>query len=62
MAGQVGLGLGRRGVFVCFFEVLGFELRAYTLSHSTNPFFVKGVFEIASRKLFAWAGFELQSS
>jgi hypothetical protein len=21
-----------------FFEVLGFELRAYTLSHSTSPF------------------------
>jgi hypothetical protein len=33
-------------VFPCklcfFFLVLGFELRAYTLSHSTSPFFVKG--------------------
>jgi hypothetical protein len=24
--------------FSIFFVVLGFELRAYTLSHSTNPF------------------------
>jgi hypothetical protein len=24
--------------FVLFFMVLGFELRAYTLSHSTSPF------------------------
>jgi hypothetical protein len=23
---------------LCFFAVLGFELRAYTLSHSTSPF------------------------
>jgi hypothetical protein len=28
--------------FVLFFVVLGFELRAYILSHSTSPFFVKG--------------------
>jgi hypothetical protein len=27
-----------------FFPVLGFELRAYTLSHSTSPFFVMGFF------------------
>jgi hypothetical protein len=26
------------------FLVLGFELRAYTLSHSTSPFFVMGFF------------------
>jgi hypothetical protein len=25
-----------------FFAVLGLELRAYTLSHSTSPIFVKG--------------------
>jgi hypothetical protein len=25
-----------------FFEVLGLELRAFTLSHSTSPIFVKG--------------------
>jgi hypothetical protein len=25
-----------------FFSVLGFELRAYTLTHSTSPFFVVG--------------------
>jgi hypothetical protein len=42
-----------------FFKVLGFELRAFTLSHSTSPIFVKGFFEIGSLKLFAWAGFEL---
>jgi hypothetical protein len=42
--------------------VLGLELRVYTLSHSTSPIFVMGVFEIGSRELFAWAGFECQSS
>jgi hypothetical protein len=32
---------------LCFFfcPVLGLELRAYTLSHSTSPFFVMGVFQ-----------------
>jgi hypothetical protein len=45
-----------------FFSVLGFELTAYTLSHSTSPFFAKGFFKIGSRKLFAQAGFELWSS
>jgi hypothetical protein len=34
--------------------VLGFELRASTLSHSTSLIFVMGFFEIGSRKLFAW--------
>jgi hypothetical protein len=43
-------------VFVCV--VLGFELRAYTLSHSTSPFFIMGFFKIGSRELFAWAGLE----
>jgi hypothetical protein len=28
-----------------FFSVLGFELRIYTLSHSTNPFFSDGFFQ-----------------
>jgi hypothetical protein len=42
--------------FFFFFAVLGFELRAFTLSHSTT-LFVLGVFEIGSCKLFAWAGF-----
>jgi hypothetical protein len=28
--------------FLCVCVVLGFELRPYTLSHSTSPFFVKG--------------------
>jgi hypothetical protein len=40
--------------------VLGFELRAYTLSHSTSPFFVMDFSKIGSHELFAWAGFELQ--
>jgi hypothetical protein len=48
--------------FILFFAVLGFELRAYTLSHSTSPIFVKVFFKIGSCKLFAWAGFEPQSS
>jgi hypothetical protein len=30
--------------FFFFFAVLGFKLRAYTLSHSTSPFFVKVFF------------------
>jgi hypothetical protein len=39
-------------VLFCFvFAILGFELRAYTLSHSTSPFFVKGIFKIGSLKL-----------
>jgi hypothetical protein len=45
-----------------FLVVLGFELRAYTLSHSTSPFFLKGFFEIGSRELFAKAGFEPRPS
>jgi hypothetical protein len=44
-----------------FFAVLGLELRAYTLSHSTSPFFEMGFFEIRSCELFAQAGFKLQS-
>jgi hypothetical protein len=33
--------------------IIGIELRAYPLSHSTSPFFVKGFLEIGSLKLFA---------
>jgi hypothetical protein len=39
--------------FFFFFMVLGLELRAYTLSHFTSPFFVIEFFEIGSQKLFA---------
>jgi hypothetical protein len=40
--------------FFFFFAILGFELRAFTLSYSTSQsFFVKGVFKIGSHKLFA---------
>jgi hypothetical protein len=45
-------------IIVIIFAVLGLELRAYTLSHSTSPFFVIGIFEIGSYKLFAQTGFE----
>jgi hypothetical protein len=38
--------------FFFFVAVLGFELRAYTLSHSTSPFFCDGFFEIGSGELF----------
>jgi hypothetical protein len=44
--------------FFFFFAVLGLELRAFTLSHSTSPIFVIRFFEIGSGELFAWAGFE----
>jgi hypothetical protein len=47
------------GVFLCCFVMLGLELRAYTLSHSTSLFL--WWVEIGSRKLFAQAGFELIS-
>jgi hypothetical protein len=42
-----------------FFAVLGLELRAFNLSHSTSPIFVTGLFKIRSPELFAQAGFEL---
>jgi hypothetical protein len=44
--------------FKNLFEVLGFELRAYTWSHSASPFIEIGVFKIGSHKLFAQAYFE----
>jgi hypothetical protein len=44
-----------------FFEVLGLELGP--IPWTTPPtLFVLGIFEIGSYELFAWAGFELQSS
>jgi hypothetical protein len=46
-------------IYLFIFAVLGFELRAYTLSHSTSPIFVIGFFEMGSCELFAWVGFEL---
>jgi hypothetical protein len=49
-------------LFIYLFMVLGFELRTYTLSHCTSPFFVMGFFEIGSHELFAQVGFEAQSS
>jgi hypothetical protein len=47
--------------FLFFFSlVLGLELRVYTWSHSTSPFFCDFFFfEIEFCELFAWAGFEL---
>jgi hypothetical protein len=30
------------------FEILGLELRAFTLGHSTSPIFERGFFEIGS--------------
>jgi hypothetical protein len=49
------------GIFFLF-AVLGFELKSFTLGHSTSPVFCDGFFEIGSVKLFAQVGFELQSS
>jgi hypothetical protein len=43
-----------------FFSVLGFELKAYTLSHFTRPFC--GGFFRDKFSLFAWASFEPRSS
>jgi hypothetical protein len=42
------------GVFFGFLAVLGLELGAYTLSHSTSSFFVMVFFEIGSWELIAW--------
>jgi hypothetical protein len=41
-----------------FLVTLGFELRVFTLSHSTSLIFCEGFFEIGSHELFASAGFE----
>jgi hypothetical protein len=48
--------------FFFLFAVLGLDLWAFTLNHSTSPIFVVGIFEIGSHELFAQAGFEPQSS
>jgi hypothetical protein len=47
---------------VLFFHSPGFELRAFTLSHSTSSFLWETFLEIGSLKLFAQAGFEPRSS
>jgi hypothetical protein len=47
--------------FFCF-AVLGLELRAYTLSHSTSPVFLMEFFEIESLELFALAGLKRRFS
>jgi hypothetical protein len=44
-----------------FFVMLGFEQRAFPLSHSPS-LFVMAFFEIGSSELFALAGFELLPS
>jgi hypothetical protein len=41
------------------FFILGFELRMYTLSHSTQLCLSWIFFKIGSQELVAWAGFEL---
>jgi hypothetical protein len=41
-------------VIFFFFVVVGFELRAYTLSHSASPFLMMTFFEIGFLELFAW--------
>jgi hypothetical protein len=38
--------------------VVRFELRAYTLSHTTSPLFCDGFFKIGSRELSPQAGFK----
>jgi hypothetical protein len=45
-------------LFGFVFLVLGFELRAYTLSHFTSPFTCDGFFEIGCHELFGGDGFE----
>jgi hypothetical protein len=45
--------------FSFFFAVLVLELKAFTLSHSTSPIFVKGFSRQGLLELFAQAGFKL---
>jgi hypothetical protein len=40
-------------VLITALVVYIFELRAYTLSYSTSPFFVLGFFKIGAHELFA---------
>jgi hypothetical protein len=44
-------------IFFFFFVVLEFELRAYTLRHSTSPFEWFFFFKIGSQEPFAWGWF-----
>jgi hypothetical protein len=42
-------------LFVLFcFAILGLELRAFTLSHSTSPIFVKGLSRKGVSKYLPW--------
>jgi hypothetical protein len=47
-----------KDIILFFFSVLGLELRAFILSHSTNPFFVMNILKIGFLELFAqgWLG------
>jgi hypothetical protein len=45
-------------LFIFLFEVLGFELKVYTLNHSTSLIFVVVFFEVGSCELFVQEGFE----
>jgi hypothetical protein len=48
--------------YLFIFAVPGLELRAYTLSHSTSPTFVKGFTRYGLAELFVLAGFKPTSS
>jgi hypothetical protein len=53
----------RTSFFLSLFAVRGFELRAYTLSHSTSPFDCDGFFSrLGLANYLTKAGFELLSS
>jgi hypothetical protein len=54
----LGTNISAKIGFLFVFALLGFELRAYDLSHFTSPFFVKDFFKIGSHELFARVGFE----
>jgi hypothetical protein len=47
------------GFFFFFFAVLEFELKAFTLSHSTSPILVICFSEVGLGELFAQVGFKL---
>jgi hypothetical protein len=58
-----GCWVGENYIYIYIFTVLEFELKAYTLSHSTSPhFLVMGFFEVGSCELFAQASFKPWSS
>jgi hypothetical protein len=46
-------------LLLLLFAVLEVELRAFILSHSTSPIFVKGLSRQGLAELFALAGFKL---